>query len=204
MAGRATRRSRRIALAALAVLVVGFVGLTVRLFVYPDLNTPERSDAIAVLGGNGDGPDRTGLELARHGYAPTVVFSINPSQSCDALRAALPHLRVICFFPQPNTTQGEARAIGHLAASEGWHRIIVVMPTTQATRARLRVGWCYPGQVLEVGFQSARVRQLGARHRVRMGSAGQGIRAHQRLLTQPHDRNRLAPSVPRARVVPCG
>jgi len=36
-----------------------------------------------------------------------------------------------------------------------WHRVIVVMPTTQATRARLRIGRCYPGQVLEVGVQPA-------------------------------------------------
>ena len=34
-----------------------------------------------------------------------------------------------------------------------WDRVIVVMPTTQATRARLRIGRCYPGQVLEVGVQ---------------------------------------------------
>ena len=32
-----------------------------------------------------------------------------------------------------------------------WHQIIVVMRTTQATRARLRIGRCYPGRVLEVG-----------------------------------------------------
>jgi hypothetical protein len=36
-----------------------------------------------------------------------------------------------------------------------WRRIIVVMPTTQATRARLRIGRCYSGQVLEVGAQPA-------------------------------------------------
>ncbi len=147
--GLGSKRSRLTA-AVLVVLVLALVGLTLRLFVYPDLNAPERSDAIAVLGGNGAGPDQTGLELARQGYAPTVVFSINPSQSCGDFQAALPHLRVLCFFPRPNTTQGEARAIGQLAAAERWHRIIVVMPTTQATRARLRVGWCYPGQVLEV------------------------------------------------------
>jgi len=147
--GLRSKRSR-LTTAVLVVLVLALLGLTLRLFVYPDLNAPERSDAIAVLGGNGDGPDRTGLELARQGYAPTVVFSINPSQSCDEFRAALPHLRVICFLPRPNTTQGEAQAIGRLADAAGWRRIIVVMPTTQATRARLRVGWCYPGQVLEV------------------------------------------------------
>ncbi len=57
---------------------------------------------------------------------------------------------LLCFRADPLTTQGEGRAIAHLAAVHHWHRVIVVMPTTQATRARLRVGRCYPGQVLEV------------------------------------------------------
>ena len=45
-------RSRLIAAVAL-VVVLAAVALTLRLFVYPDLNAPERSDAIVVLGGNG-------------------------------------------------------------------------------------------------------------------------------------------------------
>ena len=56
----------------------------------------------------------------------------------------------MCFRANPLTTQGEGRAIAHLAAVHHWARVIVVMPTTQATRARLRVGRCYSGQVLEV------------------------------------------------------
>jgi len=147
---RLSRRARTLAVVVAVVLVVlAFAGLTLRLFVYPDLNAPERSDAIVVLGGNGEGPRQTGIRLARQGYAPTVVFSIG-FEPCAPFEQALPRLRVICFQPSPNTTQGEARAIAQLAAANKWHRVIVVMPTTQATRARLRVGWCYPGQVLEV------------------------------------------------------
>jgi len=154
MAGRSPRARPVAIVVAVALVVLAFVALTLRLFVYPDLNAPARSGAIAVLGGNGMGPYETGVRLAREGYARTVVLSINPSQSCEAFQGELPRLRVICFFPDPNTTQGEARAIGQLAAANRWHRIIVVMPTTQATRARLRVGWCYPGQVLEVASAS--------------------------------------------------
>jgi hypothetical protein len=33
-----------------------------------------------------------------------------------------------------------------------WTRIIVVVPTTQASRARLRIGRCYSGRVLEAAF----------------------------------------------------
>jgi hypothetical protein len=32
------------------------VAATLRLFVFPDVNAPARSDAIIVLGGNGAGP----------------------------------------------------------------------------------------------------------------------------------------------------
>lgn len=148
--GLRTTRSRVVALAA-AILVLAFVALTFRLFVLPDLNAPEPSNAIVVLGGNGAGPFDEGVRLAREGYAPTIVFSLLPVYSCDPSAVHLPKERILCFRADPQTTQGEARAIEHLASVHHWHRIIVVMPTTQATRARLRIGRCYPGQVLEVG-----------------------------------------------------
>ncbi len=156
VAGGSRWRSRRtwvfVAVATVAVLVLAFVGLTLRLFVYPDLNAPQRSDAIVVLGGNGTAPRQTGLHLAREGYAPVIAISINGADTCVPFERAPTHgARVMCFRPFPSTTQGEARAIAHLASAYGWHRVIVVMQVTQATRARLRIGWCYPGQVLEVG-----------------------------------------------------
>ncbi len=150
MVGLRTRRARVVAGVTLAVVVVAFCALTLRLFVLPDVNAPERSDAVAVLGGGSSDPPDEGVKLAREGYAPNAVFSLNPSQQCETFVKALPGIDVFCFRPDPSTTQGEAREIGRLAARHGWHRIIVVMPTTQATRARLRIGRCYPGQVVEV------------------------------------------------------
>jgi hypothetical protein len=58
---------------------------------------------------------------------------------------------VLTFVADPLSTKGEGRAIAHLAAMHHWDRVIVVMPRTQATRARLRISRCHPGQVLEVG-----------------------------------------------------
>jgi hypothetical protein len=135
------------------VVVAAVVALTLRLFVYPDLNAPERSDAIVVLGGNGAGPFDKGVELARQHIAPTLVFSLIPSQSCDPAFVHVPPEHILCFRANPQTTQGEARTIAHLAAVHRWQRVTVVMPTTQATRARLRIGRCYSGQVLEVASQ---------------------------------------------------
>jgi len=93
-----------------------------------------------------------GEQLARDGYAPTIAFSLQPWVPCEPRKVKIPHVRVLCFRADPQSTQGEARSIAHLAAHDGWKRIIVVLPTTQATRARLRIGRCYAGQILEVGF----------------------------------------------------
>jgi hypothetical protein len=150
--GLRSRRSRLVA-AGVLVVVLAFVALTLRLFVFPDVNAPEQSNAIVVLGGNGAGPFDEGVALARERFAPTVVLSLVPGYSCGRLTSLpeVPSVHLLCFRANPQTTQGEGRAIAHLAAVHHWDRVIVVMPTTQATRARLRIGRCYAGQVLEVG-----------------------------------------------------
>lgn len=146
----------RIAAVVVFVLLVVFCVMTAVLFVYPDLNAPERSDAIVVLGGHGAPAFEKGVALAKEGYAPQLVLSLQNWQRCGQyqsyLAVDLPKTKVHCFKPNPQTTQGEARAIEAFAKREGWSRIIVVVPTTQASRARLRIGRCYPGQVLMVAF----------------------------------------------------
>jgi hypothetical protein len=146
----------RIVTGVVAVLLVVFCIMTTVLFVYPDLNAPERSNAIVVLGGHGALGFDKGVEVAEKGYAPDLVLSIQPWMQCkpykEYLAVHLPKLHVLCFKANPQTTQGEARSIETLAKKLGWKRIIVVLPTTQASRARLRIGRCYPGQVLEVAY----------------------------------------------------
>jgi hypothetical protein len=144
MRGFRTKRARRTFVVVLAIVVV-FAAVTTRLFIFPDLNTPVHSDAIVVLGGTGLTPVQTGVALADRGLAPMLVFSLVPYEVCTPSR---PTFKVICFKANPLTTQGEARSIAHLAKIYHWHRIIVVAPIAQATRARLRVGRCYAGQVL--------------------------------------------------------
>jgi hypothetical protein len=143
-----SRRSRVLAV-VIACTVVAFAVLTTVIFIRPDLNAPQRSNAIVVLGGNGAPPQREGIRLALAGYAPNLVFSLPPGETCAP--SADPAVKISCFSPNPATTQGEAREIAQLAARQHWTRVIVVMPMTQASRARLRIGRCYPGQVLEVG-----------------------------------------------------
>jgi hypothetical protein len=145
----------RIIAVVVAVLVVGFVILTVVLFVTPDLNAPERADAVVVLGGSNVRAPQEGVRLVQEGYAPTVAFSLPPGAPCGGpnVKQVEASAHVVCFAAEPQTTQGEARSIQHLASTYRWKRIIVVMPIPQASRARLRVGRCYSGQVLEVGVE---------------------------------------------------
>jgi hypothetical protein len=146
----------RIVAAVALVLIVVFCVMTTVLFVYPDLNPPQRSNAIVVLGGHGVPAFDKGVELAKQGYAPDLVLSLQPWMRCQLfknyLAGRLPKTRVTCFTANPQTTQGEARSIEKLAHQHDWKRVIVVVPTTQASRARLRIGRCYSGQVLEVAF----------------------------------------------------
>jgi hypothetical protein len=149
-------RRARILAAIVAALVVLLCVLTAVLFVYPDLNAPAHSDAIVVLGGHGVPAFDKGVELAKDGYAPDLVLSLQTWMHCQPYKSylapRLPRVKIMCFTADPQSTQGEARSIARLAKQLDWKRIIVVVLTTQATRARLRIGRCYPGQVLEVGF----------------------------------------------------
>jgi uncharacterized SAM-binding protein YcdF (DUF218 family) len=142
--GDRKRNRRRVWLGSAAVLLVIWVGVTARLFVYPSLNRPSRADAIVVLGGVQGGVAR-GLALSRAGYAPILAVS-SGAGSCPA--GAGDGVQVICFRPEPFTTQGEAREIRRLSARDHWRKVIVVVRRSQATRARLRVDRCYNGAIL--------------------------------------------------------
>jgi hypothetical protein len=128
----------------LAVLLALFLFLTAVLFIWPSTNAPRRSDAIAVLGGSGLRLAK-GLALARAGYAPYLLLSGYAGTKCPAPPH---HVKVICFDPHPDTTQGEARKIATLSRADGWHQIIVVPGIPQTTRARIRIARCYDGTLL--------------------------------------------------------
>jgi hypothetical protein len=147
-------RARRV-VAALVIVLVVFVGFTLRLFVFPAVNAPEHSDAIFVLGGSGQPTETEGVKLTGKGYAPMLVFSLRPNQQCKPSEVYIPQRVVVsCFHANPQTTQGEARSIAHMAKMDHLHRIIVVAPTSQVTRARLRVSRCFSGEILMVGVDS--------------------------------------------------
>jgi len=170
------RRRRALIAASLAVLVVAFCATTARLFMFPVRGMPARVDAIVMLGGPGD-RFHEALKLASEHRAPYLALSLghplgpypphfpgqgpgSPGQQPDlpgnrlhAGQADFPcgpvitGVKVICFGPDPPTTQGEAEAVKRLAAKYHWHSVVLVTITPQDSRARLRVERCFSGKV---------------------------------------------------------
>jgi uncharacterized SAM-binding protein YcdF (DUF218 family) len=113
---------------------------------------PARVDAIVVLGGPGDRLGK-GLELAHQGRAPALVVSEGLPQPTIPSSVCGPHghpFKVICFQPEPGTTQGEAEFIGRVAKQYRWRSVVLVTTPDQDTRARIRFGRCFAGHIYVV------------------------------------------------------
>ena len=147
-AGPGRPRRRRFLIAAAAFLVVVFCAATARLFVWPERGMPARVNAIVMLNGQGNRLPTT-LDLAWAHRAPVVVISRGSPYWANGSICAprIPGVRVICFSPDPDTTQGEAEYAGHLARRYHWRSIVLVTTAPQDTRARLRVERCFPGSI---------------------------------------------------------
>jgi uncharacterized SAM-binding protein YcdF (DUF218 family) len=126
------------------LLIAALLAMSALLFVWPATNAPAKVDAIVVLGGAGDRIAK-GIALARAQIAPVLVISESDTATCPR---GFSRVRVICFQPNPDTTQGEAREAARLAARYHWSRLLVVSDTPQTTRARIRFDRCYHGRVL--------------------------------------------------------
>jgi uncharacterized SAM-binding protein YcdF (DUF218 family) len=140
---RSRPRPALLVLGAGAILLVGLLIANLVCFVWPTTGDLRHADAIVVLaGGDGERLDR-GLELVREGVAPTLVASTGPNGLCNSSQP----FEVVCFTPSPETTRGEAEAIGQLARQHGWTRIVLVTSTYHMLRAELLVDRCYAGTI---------------------------------------------------------
>ena len=114
----------------------------------------------------------------------------------------MPTERILCFRANPQTTQGEARSIAHLAAVNHWHRVIVVMPHAghagaAADRALL------PGAGPRGRCGTGRVLGLGARDRLRVERPREGARAPAQLLREATRSQPSCDAGMTVHVVPC-
>jgi uncharacterized SAM-binding protein YcdF (DUF218 family) len=137
----------------IAAVFLVFCGLTARLFVFPVSGMPAHVDAIVMMAGPGD-RFRTALTLAAQHRASVLVLSSGdrgPGGSAQAsggpCAPPIPRVKVICFNPNPDTTQGEAEYAARLARQHHWHSVALVTITPQDSRARLRMERCFSGHV---------------------------------------------------------
>jgi hypothetical protein len=140
-------RRRRIVLAALGAVILVFLAATARLFVWPDRGMPARVSAIVMLDAPGGNVLKAAVDLARQDRAPFLVVSLGTPESGYRCPRPVPRVKLICFNPDPATTQGEAEFVGRLAAAHRWRSLAVVTITPQASRARLRLERCFPGPI---------------------------------------------------------
>ena len=109
-------------------------------------------DAIIVLGGERDGHEEYGIELARQGVSPNVVLS-HPYRTGDRKMAEFCAIQdqrfaVICVPPQPRTTRGEALFTRDLAAHHGWTSVMVISWRYHLPRARYTFSQCFDGEIV--------------------------------------------------------
>lgn len=161
-AGSPRRIRRRLTTALVGGGFVLWAWLVAGLFMFVDpvVDQPVSADAVVVLAP----PISTGRldyaeSLMSSGYSATLVISAPDGGSgkapAEVCRADQPY-RVICFSPNPATTQGEARAIQRLSEEHGWHSITVVTDTFHVTRARIIIGRCYSHDLNIVAYNRDR------------------------------------------------
>ena len=137
------------------MLAAGAVVLTLRFVFFPTEDAVGHANAIVVLSGSKHERLDRGLELARQGVAPVLVISngYDPSQpgAPQLCHHGAPGFHVICFTPDPDSTRGEAEAVGRLARTHAWKRVLVVTSRFHVTRARMLFDRCLDGDVDAVG-----------------------------------------------------
>lgn len=118
----------------------------VALFTNAKVDPLEKADAVVVLGGEHDGREDYGIELARSGWAPTVVISDAYPKNDPVMERVCkpqPAVEVICARAPELNTRGEARMVHRLASERSWNKIIVVTWRYHLPRARLIFQQCF-------------------------------------------------------------
>jgi uncharacterized SAM-binding protein YcdF (DUF218 family) len=144
-------RRRRWLTFVLGPLVALFIVVTALVFVRPPQGMPARVDAIFLLGGPGHRYPFA-LSLAEAHRAPVLVIStpMPTATGSGSCAPRIPGVRVICFNPDPRSTQGEAEFAGRLERRYHWKTIALVSIAPQDVRARLRFARCLNARIYVV------------------------------------------------------
>jgi hypothetical protein len=137
-----------------AVLVVVAAIVETRLYVVPASDGARPADAVVVLGGQAyEARLRTADAMLKKYPGSVVVVSIPGGITCPPQPPGA--TAILCFSPNPSTTQGEARTAAKLAAKYGWKSMEVVTTADQVWRARLRFSRCWSGDLRMVRSDSS-------------------------------------------------
>ena len=149
------KRLIRVLLCTVLVAVAVGGALGYQLFTRVHDDPLRKADAIVVLGGEHDGREDSGIQLARMGYADHVLISdpYRPYTEQDSMMprvcsASTPEIPVTCFEPKPSTTRGEAMFVQEMARRHDWQDVIVVSWSYHLVRARFIFGQCFGGDVV--------------------------------------------------------
>lgn len=144
-----------------AVVVVAVAIVEIRLYVVPASDGARPADAVVVLGGQAyQARLQTADQMLKKYPGSVVVVSIPGGIPCPPQPAGA--TAILCFSPNPSTTQGEARTAAKLAAQYGWKSMEVVTTADQVWRARLRFSRCWSGDLRMVRSNSSFYQRLRA------------------------------------------
>ncbi len=134
-------------LTRIAAAVIGFVVMTVGLFVMPPTGHSPHADAVVLFDDGTGFRLATAVRLVTTGAAPVLVISHQPERRQDCL-TGLTNVQIFCFSPDPDSTQGEARQIAAIAIEHHWSSLIFVTDTAHVFRARYRLERCFEGNLI--------------------------------------------------------
>lgn len=152
------RRAVFIALASSSVLLAAWVTAGYFLFVVPAADHPQQADAVVVLAPVVEtGRLEVAEKLMTDGYGELLVISTPDdapvNKSSDICRTGRSY-QVLCFSPDPVTTQGEARAIQRLSEELNWGSVTVVTNDFHTARARVIIQRCYSYRLNMIAVRS--------------------------------------------------
>jgi hypothetical protein len=137
-----------------ALVLVAAAIVEIRLYVVPASDGTRPADAVVVLGGQAyEDRLQTADAMLKKYPGSVVVVSIPGGIACPAQPPGAS--AILCFSPNPSTTQGEARTAAKLAAKYNWKSIEVVTTADQVWRARLRFSRCWSGNLRVVRSDSS-------------------------------------------------
>ena len=138
----------------LSVILAAWLLVASQLFYNVRTSTPEKADAVVMLGGASKERLLDAMLVRSEIDAPYLVLSntdtkgnASADEYCNAHSNKVIYPDVICFTPDPMNTRGEADAIGLLATKHGWKSIVVVTSKYHIARSERLLNQCTPSKV---------------------------------------------------------